>query len=420
MTTVFTLLQGAFLLAFGVILSAAFTDLRFTRQNTLSLLVFYCFSGILQIGTMIIWDDQAGWLAYPLITHLPLILYLHVFYRKRFATALVSVLTAYLCCQPSKWFGVLVSYFFPVPPAEYLVRWIVLIVVAVIMLKYTAPYLSQIYNKDSRSVLIFGTIPITYYVFDYAVSIYTDLWIENNRIVAEFLPFFLCVAFFAFCFVYYREYEQKADAQRKEQIIQLAVEQQTREMEAVKRKEHEIRLLRHDMRMLLSSLALCVEEGDKDAALKMIHNYTDSVDATAIQRYCSSSILNYVIADYASRYEKEGIPFDSVIEVDSIDIDETILCSILSNALDNAFHAQQLLPTGERSIQLTMRKQNGKLLISLANPVLEPPIFVDGLPVTTQKGHGYGIQSIRYMVERLRGTCQFTMKDQIFVFRAIL
>ena len=54
------------------------------------------------------------------------------------------------------------------------------------------------------------------------------------------------------------------------------------------------------------------------------------------------------------------------------------------------------------------------------NPFLEKPIFSDGIPITTKKGHGYGTQSIRYMTERLGGNCMFSIEDQQFILRVIL
>ena len=420
METLYTVLHGTFLLFFGVILSAAFADLRFSRKNMLMMLLFCAFSGLLQGAALFFWDDSAIWPVYPLITHAPLVLLLHLFYRKKWATALISVLTAYLCCQPSKWFGVLTSALFPSLFIEYLVRWCILLLTALITLRYFVPYFSQIYSKDSKSVFIFGIIPITYYAFDYTMGIYTDLWLTNNRVAREFLPFFLCIAFFVFCIIYYKEYEQKADALRKEQMICLAVEQQAKEMETIRGKEHEIRLLLHDMRMLLSCLALSVEEGDRETALKMIRNYTDSIDSTAIRRYSTNPMLNSVLSNYASRYEKEQIPFVCSVQTETLPVDEAMFCSVLSNALDNALNAQLELPVNQRNVLLNLRSHNGKLLISLSNPILTVPAFVDGMPVSDKPGHGYGTQSIRFMVERMKGTCQFIVKDKTFIFRAIL
>ena len=48
------------------------------------------------------------------------------------------------------------------------------------------------------------------------------------------------------------------------------------------------------------------------------------------------------------------------------------------------------------------------------------PVFVDGIPVTDKEGHGTGVQSVIYYVEKEHGQYQFYLEDQNFVVRIIL
>ena len=81
---------------------------------------------------------------------------------------------------------------------------------------------------------------------------------------------------------------------------------------------------------------------------------------------------------------------------------------------------RKLLPPRRRSIKLMLKESDGKLLLSVKNPVGRQVLFSDGLPVTKEEGHGYGTQSIRYMTERLGGNCQFCVQDDIFILRVVL
>lgn len=47
------------------------------------------------------------------------------------------------------------------------------------------------------------------------------------------------------------------------------------------------------------------------------------------------------------------------------------------------------------------------------------PVFTDGIPVTERSGHGLGVQSIVYYVEKLNGQYQFRMEGEEFVVRLI-
>ena len=65
---------------------------------------------------------------------------------------------------------------------------------------------------------------------------------------------FLCIVFLLFSVVYYKEYESKADLELQEQFIKISFEQQKKELESIKEKENEIRIIRHDMRLFINTL----------------------------------------------------------------------------------------------------------------------------------------------------------------------
>lgn len=418
--SILTFLHGAIVLAFGITLSAAFAGLRFTKRNFLFFLGLFLFSGILQLIATVTVSETVVWKLYPLITHLPLILLLYFVWKKPLATAVAATFTAYLCCQPAKWFGVLMNQFTSSVEVELAARILCLLPVGYLAIFYLSSYLSDIFNKDTRSICIFGFVPTVYYIFDYVTVVYTNLWLSNIQVVMEFLPFFLAVMYMSFCFLYYKEYEQKAEAQRKEQIIRIAVEQQSKEIAAVQQIEQDIHLLRHDMRMFLSSLAISIENGNTDTAQEMIHSQITRIEGTKLQRFCNNNIVNYVISDYAARCKEDGISFQCAVKLDELKVDEIMFSSILSNALDNALNAQKLQQVDSRSITLMLKNSDGKLLLSVKNPVSQPVTFADGLPISGRRGHGYGAQSIRYITEKLGGNCQFFVQDDIFIFRAVL
>ena len=408
-------IHGTLLLLFGAFLSGAFAGIRFNLPGNIKRFLIICaVCGALQIATYIFFQEETVWKLYPLTTHLPLILFLCVIYHKRLVTALSSVFTAYLFCQPSNWFGVLTFYITKSETAEYLVRSCSLIIVAFITLRYLAPYFARIYNKDIRSVCIFGMMPFTYYVFDYSTMIYTDLWISNNRIAAEFLPFFCGIIYMVFGVLYCSENEEKVIAQHKAELIQISAEQQNKEIETIKRNEKEIRILHHDMRLFLSSLTICLEQGEADKAKEMLSSYTSHIENTRVQHFCNVDTINYVLSDFAAKCNSNGVAFIHRVELAEFKVDINMFASILTNSLDNALNAQKDLAEASRRVNLLLKTANGKLLLSVENPISKKPVFENGLPVSTKEGHGYGTQSIRYMTERLNGKCQFTVKDHVF------
>ena len=189
--TLLTYLYGVSILLFGIVLTAAFAGIQPSRKNLLYYMGLFAFSGGLQLAVTLMLSDALVWKLYPLITHLPLIVLLCTVFRKSLVTAAAATFTAYLFCQPSKWFSVLVDQIVHSTPVALSARILCLIPVGYVSLVFLAPYLSEIFSKDRRSVCIFGFVPAVYYLFDYVTAVYTNLWLSNIRVVMEFLPFFL-------------------------------------------------------------------------------------------------------------------------------------------------------------------------------------------------------------------------------------
>lgn len=413
-------INAGMLVCFGVYLAAAFSGIRFTPKSVAICLCFCAGSGFLQLLAYMMFSPSFAWKIYPLITHIPLILLLVYVFRQRFVTAVVSICTAYLCCQPAKWFGVLAAALTPNSNIEYIVRICLLSITFPVVHFFLSQHIAEIFNKDTRSVCIFGITPVIYYIFDYIAMIYTHLWTDYASVTIEFLAFFLCVIFLVFSIVYYKEYEQKSNAQQKESIISLIIDEQKKELDIIKRNEHEIHLFRHDMRLLLLTLSMAIENNDKETAQKMISSYVSNIEATAVKKFCSNTTINYVISAFAKKCDEQEIELICQISIGELTCDETILASIISNALDNAVNALQQLSSSQRKIELMLKDMNGKLLFSTKNAFKTKPLLMNGTPISNLKGHGYGSRSIAYLTERLGGVCQFTIDGNYFIVRVII
>ena len=417
---ILVVIHAGFLLLFGVFLSAAFAGIKIGKKNFVVLFSFCLASGAIQAMLYVLLSEEVVWKMYPFVSHFPLFLLLIIGYRKRISTAVVSICTAYLCCQPAKWIGLSSKVFFENPAAEYIARILTLTLVFVFIFFRLSDYMAEIFDKEEKAVYIFGITPILYYVFNYISAIYTDFWTSHIHEAAEFLSLFLCMVFLVFCFVYHREYEEKADAQRKEQIIRITVEEQKKELDAVKRSEGAIRIIRHDLRHFLANLSTCIDNNDKITAKKMISSYVDNIDSTVVKKYCGNTTINYILSSFNEKCKEEQINFVCSAEISDVSCDETMLSTIISNALDNAINAQKQLPEEQRKIKIMIKNHSEKLLLSVKNPFAKAPVFINRIPVSNQKGHGFGTQSIVYLTERMGGNCRFEIENGEFVLMVVI
>ena len=413
-------LYGAAVLLFGIFVSAAFAGVKSNKKNIAILVGIFVFSGLLQLAVYMLLGEEFIWKLYPLISHLPVLIALCTVFCKKPVAAAASLFTAYLCCQPSKWFGLLIYGITDSMVEQYITRILVLVLVAVIVFMFVSDYIAQIYDKNDRTVLLLGITPTVYYFFDYITVVYLNVFNWKNPVIVEFMPFFLCIIFMTFCLIYHREYEEKSDAERKEQIVKIMLSEQKKEYDAIKRSEHEIRLIRHDMRLVLNSISVCIDNGDLSAAKKLISAYSDNIESTVVKKYCSNNMLNYTLSSFADRCTENNTTFVCRVDVDDISCDEIMLSGIISNAMDNAINAQQAVPQKQRRIQLILKNHNGRLLLSVKNRLGNTPHFFDGVPVSDKKGHGYGTQSIIYLAEKMGGNCRFSIEDCSFILRVII
>lgn len=92
---------------FGIILSAAFCNIRWDRKNVLwmaaATVAIYILQAVVYFGI----DTTQGQYLYPIHTHLTLAIVLCILSRQRL-WPVISVLTAYLCCQLRRWLALVI------------------------------------------------------------------------------------------------------------------------------------------------------------------------------------------------------------------------------------------------------------------------------------------------------------------------
>ena len=99
-------------------------------------------------------------------------------------------------------------------------------------------------------------------------------------------------------------------------------------------------------------------------------------------------------------------------------ISDTELCSLLSNALENALRAVSELPEGQRHVSLYCGVRQNKLLIEVRNPYAGTVYMQNGVPASVRgEGHGYGCRSIQTIAERNGGLCVFTPEESDVLIR---
>lgn len=406
---------------FGIFLSAFFLGVKKDKTNVGKLLLLAVISGGLYMVCVSVLGPEMVDQIYPLIVHVPLLLMLVFYYKFRILPSLISIFTAYLCCQCSNWMGLFVLSVTGKEWCYYACRIVVTLVVFWVLYRYVCQTTAMLFAKTDRELLIIGSLPLVYYIFDYATTKFSSLLYTGNKAVPEFLGFAICLSYLIFLLIYFKEYELKSKAEQYNELIRMQLSSLNAEMVSTRKSEQRMSILRHDTRHHLSVLRTLIQQGETDKSLEYLNEVSQTYDDTVIKTYCKNEMVNSVLSIYNTRFEEQRIRWEVQVRIgEKLPCSEMMFCAILSNVLENALHAVQELPQKKRLIQLSLSEKSGHLLLMAKNTVRNAPVFNDGVPVTERSGHGLGARSIVYYVEKLNGQYQFFMENGDFIVRIIL
>lgn len=410
---------------FGIVLSAAFCDLEWTRRRKIILVVGTVLMLALQGVVSLHWSTGFARYLYPLITHLPLWLLLAAMTRQ-LLWPLVAVLTAYLCCQLRRWAALLVIAIFPAGGTvlQDATELLVTLPLLLALVHWIAPSVRALSRSSLKLQLQFGVIPLLSYVFDYFTRIYTDLLSSGNQAAVEFMPFVCSLAYLAFVLQTTQQQQLRSQLEQTRNSLNLQVAQAVREIDALRESQRKASTYRHDLRHHLQYLSACIENGRTEAAQEYIHSVCAEIEASKVSIYCENEAANLILSAFAARAENDGIDFRVRAAIPLVlPLPDSDLCVLLSNALENALHAgQRQKQAGKPAVvETTAYEKNGRLFVQIANSCSFPVRFdAEGIPTTSQPGHGLGVRSICAIVEQYGGMYSFAQQQDQFVLRISL
>lgn len=405
---------------FGMILSAAFCDIHWTRRKAFALTggiaAILLFQGIIYWGI----DLDITRKLYPLITHIPLAVMLCILNR-RCLWPTICVLTAYLCCQLRRWLALLVvAVFSGSSMMQDITELVLTLPILLFLIRFIAPDVRSVSHYPISLQCQFGLVPVLYYGFDYLTRIYTNLLMEGAQVAVEFMPFVCCVANLFFVVHSTAERRTRSQLEQTQAVLNLQIEQAVREIAALRESQEKTSTYRHDMRHHMLYLSSCIENGHLQQAQGYIQEIYSKIEASKVTVFCENEAANLIFSTFARRADDSGILMQVKAEIPQmIPVAENDLCVLLSNTLENALHAcrEQTKKGHAGIIEVSMYEKNGKLFLQIINSCGEDITFDNGIPVTDRAGHGIGMRSICAIVDQYDGIYTFLARDGQFILR---
>ena len=173
----------------------------------------------------------------------------------------------------------------------------------------------------------------------------------------------------------------------------------------------------HDMKHQISML------GDRidPAALKEIKDviaiYDESIKT-------GNEVLDVFLAEKSLLCKKENIRLECDADGKSLEfMNPPDLYSLFGNALDNSIDAVRKLEDDDRAVEVSVKRRMNMVAIHIENRYSGELRFDGELPVTTKnddKYHGYGMRSIRMIVDKYHGNMSIFASDGTFALDIIL
>lgn len=215
------------------------------------------------------------------------------------------------------------------------------------------------------------------------------------------------------CEITHRESEQQ-----NSEILQHILYQQKQQMEISKENIELINIKCHDIKNQIATLGNRVPQ-EEIRELERAVNIYDMAFKTG------NEALDVLMVEKLMVCENKNIRLDCMMEGRLLSfMKQSDIYSLFGNAVDNAIEAVERLADDERRyIGVRVHSEKGMLVIHFENYYEGAIVFAQGLPQTTKEDkryHGFGMKSIRMIVEKYQGHFSVKAQNGIFTLNILL
>lgn len=193
-------------------------------------------------------------------------------------------------------------------------------------------------------------------------------------------------------------------------------------LEEIEARNKSTRKIRHELQNIGMMALTLIHEGKLEEANRILEDVAN-IDLGEDKHYIDLKykMLETIINNKLTICEKENIKVNAIdfsgINESLQGIDESDLCTIICNLMDNAVEACQKCK-GEKSISLTVVKEINYIKIRVANNAETTNLAYNGKALKTSKkdkaSHGIGTQIINDLAIMYDGETYYKLKDNKF------
>lgn len=191
---------------------------------------------------------------------------------------------------------------------------------------------------------------------------------------------------------------------------------ETENLEQIKVATDTYQKLKHDLKSHLGVVYGSLNEKNYDSAEKYIQTLYNDLNQYASVYSTENPYLNSLLSQKKDFAEKNNINFTVTIGyTGSYPIADTELCSLIGNALNNAFEAC-IKSNTHKEVELLITSKQKMIRIDIKNTTNGQYLLNGKELITTknEKGHGFGIKRMRDILQRAGGFMRWKNEDKSF------
>ena len=286
--------------------------------------------------------------------------------------------------------------------------------------KRQKPFLQ--YDKSVFFTILIPFIAQIIVLILFAVCDSPSMTATQNRLITINAFFLLIVNLLIFGL---NQYNQKKHLEFTEMQIQLQKEHDSAEYYKMLIAQNENqRILIHDMKKHLQSIALLNEDNQNEKIKAYIDQLMQSSDLLEFSKICDHKILNNILCRYKKVCNDLHIAFHADIRSNTTTfLSDSDVTSLFCNMLDNAVEASNHIKDSYIEITAAQRKHTPFVIITIINSCVGNPFSPNGELVSSKQNpqaHGFGIKSIEKIIHNYNGNIQMYYDEETSTFHTII
>lgn len=276
-------------------------------------------------------------------------------------------------------------------------------------------------NNSGASIDILENVPVIVYIviFISTLSTYYTMMLPKDSeftqrnsyilLIGSAFLVIICVVFIILKFISVIQSQNNA---------QLQIESQLKQYEELLAKNQAIKRFRHDYKNNMFAISSMLNNGKIDEAKEFIAQMNNTILNTEITfatgNYLADAIISHKSAIAAEK--NISISFDGTVPSESITNND--LCTVLSNAIDNAIEG--CVSCAPCTVKITSSESVDGAIIAITNPVAKQINIKNNKIASSKrskKNHGFGIDNIKSVAKKYNGFVTLECVENIFTIK---